>query len=164
MQELIWFCKLPSHELADLYKLGLGAFKKIRSKRNSQSSSAKPVKRPSQPVSAPSEPKEVIFSAEKLKKVHGRLAGAAFAMADRGNAWDKLFRRLDSNHDRKLDQGEFVDACRGVLDLNEQAFPDNIVESVFKLLDEDGFGNIDVQVCSERVLQCLLGWMEHGRG
>ena len=67
-------------------------------------------------------------------------------MADRGNAWDKLFRTLDRNHDKKLDQAEFVLACREVLDLSEDTFPDDIVESVFSLLDEDGGGEIDVQV------------------
>ena len=83
---------------------------------------------------------------EKLRKVHGRCAKVAFQMADRGASWDKLFRLIDKNHDKHLDQEEFMDACRGVLDLSEQAFPDEIVQRVFRLLDEDGGGSIEVQV------------------
>ena len=83
---------------------------------------------------------------EKLRKVHGRCAKVAFQMADRGASWDKLFRLIDKNHDKHLDQEEFMDACRGVLDLSEQAFPDEIVQRVFRRLDEDGGGSIEVQV------------------
>ena len=79
------------------------------------------MKRPSQ-QKPPETP--ITFNADKLRKVHGRCAAAAFAMADRGNAWDKLFRTLDRNHDKKLDQAEFVRACREVLDLSEDTFPE----------------------------------------
>ena len=99
--------------------------------------------------------KEVRFNAEKLRKVHGRCAAAAFAMAEKGNSWDKLFRALDRNHDRRLDQAEFVQACREQLDLTEDTFPKDIIESVFRLLDEDGGGHLDVQVS----IPWLLTWM-----
>ena len=152
--------KLPAHELGDLYKLGIAAFRKKR-----RPPPSKPmVKRPSQPKQ-PETSKEITFNADKLRRVHGRCAAAAFAMADRGNAWDKLFRTLDRNHDKKLDQAEFVLACREVLDLSEDTFPDDIVESVFSLLDQDGGGEIDVQVCHvNRTATLYFRWLNSAKG
>ena len=142
VQELVWFLKLPAHELGDLYKHGPSEFKRTHKPPPSK---PLPVTK-LQPKPMTETPKEVRFNAEKLRKVHGRCAAAAFAMAEKGNSWDKLFRALDRNHDRRLDQAEFVRACREQLDLTEDTFPKDIIESVFRLLDEDGGGHLDVQV------------------
>jgi hypothetical protein len=73
----------------------------------------------------------------KLAKLHRALNDAALSHSSFGEEWWlRLFRLLDTNHDRVLDLPEFLLACRQVLHLSSTEFSDGMLRNLFSLLDD----------------------------
>ena len=77
------------------------------------------------------------ITVQKLVKLHRSLNNAALLHSSFGEEWwSRLFRLLDTNHDRLLDFSEFLLACRQLLHLTSAEFPDGMLRNLFSLLDD----------------------------
>jgi Ca2+-binding EF-hand superfamily protein len=59
--------------------------------------------------------------------------------------WDELFVRMDSNKDGQVSRDELEWCLRGILKIEVSVMPDDLIDTLFQLLDQDSSGDVSIE-------------------